>query len=134
MTRDQGRNRRVLIIDDAVGTNPTLAVELPPGSTIAGLALDANSRVIPFCEIQITNKKSAFLDAATTDAQGRFNFDNLAEGTYTLMVKPNRIGSKPINPLMKLMYAQRSQRDVFVSAGQSVKDVELYLPDIAQGN
>ena len=50
------------------------------------------------------------------------------------MIKPDRIGSKHINPLMKLMYAQRSEREIFVAAGQTVSDVELYLPPIEQTN
>ncbi|MDG2149336.1 MAG: carboxypeptidase-like regulatory domain-containing protein [Planctomycetota bacterium] len=124
----------VSIVDDETGTNAPLNIKLPAGSAIAGLARDSNSQVIPFCEIQIHNKKSAFLGSATTDAFGRFNFDNLAEGTYTLMIKPDRIGSKHINPLMKLMYAQRSEREIFVAAGQTVSDVELYLPPIEQTN
>ncbi len=123
----------VVVLDDAVGSNLSVTIHLPRSAGIAGFAMDSNARAIPFCEIQVTNKKSAFLDAATTDSEGRFLFENLAEGTYTLMIKPDRIGSKPINPLMKLMYAQRSQREVFVSAGQAVSDVELYLPDITPG-
>jgi len=120
----------VYIVDDMAGNNPREDITLPPGATIGGSAMDSNQRIVSFTEIQITNKKTAYLDAATTDAQGRFTFENLAAGTYTLMIKPDRIDNKPINPLMKLMYAQRSQRELYVDAGQSVTDVELFLPNI----
>ncbi len=124
----------VLILDDDVGSNPPVTVSMRLGATIAGVALDANGRPITFCEVQITNKKTAYLDAATTDAQGRFEFHNLEEGTYTLMVKPDRIGSQAVGPLQKLMYAQRSQQEQFVSGGQQLTDVELYLPNLTEQN
>jgi len=107
-------------------------IVLPAGASIAGRAFDNHQLGIPFCEIQINNKETAFLDAATTDAEGRFKFSNLAEGSYTLMIKPDRISGKPINPLMKLMYAQKSQLDIFISSGQAVDGIELFLPDLEQ--
>ena len=50
------------------------------------------------------------------------------------MVKPDRIGSQAVGPLQKLMYAQRSQQEVYVSGGQQLDDVELYLPNLTEQN
>ena len=123
----------VTVLDESVGTTAPLDIQLPAGAAVAGRAFDNNRRPLPFTEIQLTNKDTAYLDATTTDAEGRFEFSNLAEGQYSLMVKPDRVDGKPVNPLMKLMYAQRSQYEVFMSSGQRISDVELYLPDIPQG-
>jgi uncharacterized GH25 family protein len=117
----------ILIVDEASGSNPPITVVLPAGATIGGIAMDENTRVIPFCEVQITNKKTAYLDAVTTDSRGRFLFNNLAEGNYTLMLKPDRMNNETVNPLMKLMTAQRSMMEVFVTTGQSLTDVQIYL-------
>lgn len=121
----------VVLFDDSTGTNTPLELSMPPGASISGLALDSNRRPMPFTEVQLS-MTNGFMEAATTDRDGSFQFGNLSEGEYTLSVKPDRTmdGEKPLNPLMTLVYASKSRREVFVSQGQAIEGFELYLPQL----
>ena len=70
-----------------------LDVELTPFATLAGRVLDGEGKAAAKVEVQAGDFKSA-----TTDDDGRFAFDNLEPGSYTLLAKPASKGSQARSP------------------------------------
>lgn len=116
----------VIVVDDDAGTNAELEVVMPAPAVVAGLALDANRRPLPFIRVQLS-MKNGYVESVTTDDTGTFRFDNLTGGTYTLTLYPDSKDDQPINPLLKLVYAQKSMKEVRLLDGQELLGVELYL-------
>jgi len=103
-----------------------LELRLPVGASVSGRALNENRLPLPFTQVQI-NQRTGFADSVTTDADGVFGFDNLREGTYSLSVNPERLDDKPVAPLVRLVYATRSKREISLREGQTLGGVDLYV-------
>jgi|GEM_PF-2292403 len=116
----------VVVYDDDVQENEELLLELPAPASISGMALDENRRSLPFLRVQLS-MKNGYVESATTDQRGNFRFDNLSGGDYNLTLYPDRRDDKPLNPLLKLVYAQKSLKTVRLYDGQALTGVELYL-------
>jgi hypothetical protein len=68
-----------------------LDVELTPSATLAGRVLDGDGKPVAKVEVLAPGKMAAMsfgFKAATTDEEGRFTFDSLDPGSYTLLAKP----------------------------------------------
>ncbi len=117
----------VVIRDDANGGNAEFDVTLPPGAVIAGKALDINQEALAFTKVQVSQKGTGFLEALTTDRDGTFRFENLRAGNYTLTLNPEKVGGKVVHPFMRLVYAQKSQKEIYVSEGQQTEGILLVL-------
>lgn len=118
----------VNVVDDSQGYNGPVDVILPKGAVIAGLALDEASQPMAFVSVQISMPGSGYMDKTTTDSDGAFRFDNLEEGTYKVVLSPERDPSgRQLNPIMMLVYSQKSAQEVHVRAGQVIDDMTLYF-------
>lgn len=120
----------VTLFDDGDMVNAPLELRMPPGAVIAGRALDPARRPMAFTEVQIS-QKTGWGEAVKTDANGVYSFQNLREGEYTLSLKPatDLTTGEPMNPLMMLLHAKQSRREVFVATGQVIDDFELQMTD-----
>jgi uncharacterized GH25 family protein len=118
----------VLITDDEIEQNAEVVIEMPPPASISGVALDQNRRALPFIRVQLS-KKNGYVESVTTDESGFFEFGNLSGGNYNLTLYPDRKDDKPINPLLKLVYAQKSLKEIRLYDGQAMTGVELYLTE-----
>jgi len=114
------------VSDGGTRGNPALRLTLPRGAVIAGQAVDETGPM-PFCKVQLNQKDSSYMDAGTTDKDGRFRFRNLSQGEYQLTVMPEKVGGEPIHPFMRLVYAKNSQKDIYVNEGQILDGVLLTL-------
>lgn len=122
----------VVVNDDDAGTNRPLEMRLPKGGSIAGRALHESGTPMPFTTIQV-NRGTEFNEVVSTDGNGDFLVDNLLEGNYTLRLQPDRDeAGKPLNPLISMVYAQRTQQEIFVRAGQAVTGVVIVAPRMQQ--
>jgi hypothetical protein len=117
----------VFITDDDQGGNNPLDIQLPPGAVIAGRATSFDSTPLAFCKVQISQPGVGYMDAGTTDADGRFEFSNLREGNYQITVNPERVNGEAVHPFVRLVYAQKSMVEIYVSEGQVRPDVTLQL-------
>lgn len=117
----------LVVVDDATGgNNPELRLEVPMPAVISGHALDQNRIPLPFVRVQLA-QTNGNVDSVTTDTQGAFRFDNLSGGDYQLTLFPDRKDDAPLNPLMKLVYAQKSLKKISLRDGQELTGVEIYL-------
>jgi protocatechuate 3,4-dioxygenase beta subunit len=113
----------VVIIEDQT---LELELRLPVGAAINGRALNENRQPLAFTQVQI-NQKTGFADSVTTDKNGLFGFENLREGLYSLSVNPERLNDKPVAPLVRLVYATKSRREVSLREGQTLDGIDLYV-------
>lgn len=102
-------------------------IVMPPGAAIGGRALDGNNQPLPFCKVQLSQKGNGFMEVVNTDKNGDFEFENLAPGNYTITLSPSKIDGKNVGPFMTILYAQKSQREVYVAEGQQLLDVTMML-------
>jgi hypothetical protein len=119
----------IFVNDDDLGGNSPLDVQLPKGAIIAGRATSSDSSPLTFCKVQISQRDTGYMDAGTTDIDGRFSFANLREGNYQLTVNPKRVNGEPVHPFVQLVYAQKSMVEIYVSQGQARQDVSIQLVD-----
>jgi len=117
----------VFINDDDQGGNAPLDIPLPPGAIIAGRAMDLDNSPLAFSKVQISQPSNGYMDAGTTDANGRFSFNNLREGNYQITVNPERVKGEAVHPFVRLVYAQKSMVEIYVSEGQARQDLTLQL-------
>jgi len=103
-----------------------LELRLPVGASINGRALNENRQPLAFTQVQI-NQTTGFADSVTTDENGLFGFDNLRQGLYTLTVNPERLNGKPVAPLVRLVYAVKSKREISLREGQTLDGIDLYV-------
>jgi protocatechuate 3,4-dioxygenase beta subunit len=116
----------IVVIDDSQGANRTVDLPLPPGAVIAGQALDSTGP-LAFCKVQINRPQGGYMNAGTTDKDGYFTFGNLASGDYTVTVTPERVDGEPVHPFIRLVYAKKSQKEVFVNEGQVLDGLMIRL-------
>ncbi len=117
----------VSVFDDTLGGNVDFDISLPPGAIIAGRAYDDKSQIMAFTKIQISQKGTGFLLHAKTDADGTFRFENLSEGNYQVTLNPETVNGEAVHPFMRLVYAQKSQKDVYVTEGQQYTSLHMSL-------
>lgn len=103
-----------------------LELHLPLGASVTGRALNENRLPLAYTQVQI-NQQTGFADSVTTDENGVFGFENLSEGTYSLSVNPERINDKPVAPLVRLVYATKSKREISLREGQTLDGIDLYV-------
>lgn len=119
-------------IDDVRVREETVAgvtrqdIQLKPGAAIGGRALDEANRPIPFCKVQIS-QKGGYMEVVNTDKNGEFVFENLKPGEYTVTLSPSVLDGEKIGPFMTILYAQKSQQEIYVSEGQQLLDVQMLL-------
>ena len=117
----------VAIADDTAGGNPRLDVTLPRGAVLGGHALDEANRPLTFARVQLTDG-AGFMETTTTDGGGSFRFENLREGNYKVTLSPDRdANGRQLNPIIVLVYSQKSTLEVYLGAGQVMDDMTLYL-------
>ncbi len=102
-------------------------IALPPGSSIGGRALSANSAPLAFCKVQLSQKGNGYMEVVNSDKNGNFMFENLKSGDYTVTLSPSVIDGKQVGAFMTILYAQKSQREIYVGEGQQLTDVTMVL-------
>ena len=63
------------------------AALLAQNSSLNGTVSDPSGAVVPNASVTLTNEQTGIQRAVTTDAQGRYTFDDLTPGTYRLSAK-----------------------------------------------
>jgi hypothetical protein len=117
----------VNVRDDTAGGNEPLQVTLPPGAVLGGKALDETNRPLTFARVQLTDG-AGYMETTTTDNIGTFRFENLKEGKYKVTLTPDRdANGRQLNPIIVLVYSQKSTQEVYLDAGQVLDDMTLYL-------
>jgi protocatechuate 3,4-dioxygenase beta subunit len=116
----------VVVLDDRQGGNRPIEVALPRGAVIAGQAVD-DMGPLAFCKVQINRQDSGFMDAGTTDKDGYFRFRNLAQGEYQVTINPERVNNEPVHPFVRLVYAKKSMKTVYVNEGQVIDGMLIHL-------
>lgn len=114
--------------DDDNGGNAEYHLIMPASASVAGRALDENRRPLAYTQIQI-HQTNGFSDSVTTDADGFWRFDNLRPGTYNLQINPEQLRGEDVAPLMRLVYATRSKREITLYEGQELTGIEIYLSE-----
>ncbi len=118
----------ITLVDDSQGYNGPVDIMLPKGAVIGGYALDDASQPLTFTRVQISMPGTGYMETTTTDGTGLFRFENLGEGTYKVVLSPDKDTSgRQLNPIMMLVYSQKSAQEVHVRAGQVLEDMTLYL-------
>ncbi len=95
---------------------------LPPGSTarLRGSVLDASGNAIPSAEVSLTQSDSGAVAHTVADANGQYELDGLAPGTYTLVAS-------------KAGFVVYHQDSLQLSAGQLLDaDISMSLPVVSQ--
>jgi hypothetical protein len=69
----------------AVGHQSALA-QVAPTTTLAGSVIDQSSAAIPGASVDLVNQNTQFTKHGLSDSQGRFLFNLVPPGTYTLKV------------------------------------------------
>jgi hypothetical protein len=109
------------------------ALSLSKGGRIEGTCVDHLGRV--FVEGAVTaqrqdpNNPASSLDSKTVkpDFDGRFQFGNLEQGEWRVILIPERIDGKDVNPLIRVTYQKDTEQIVPVRDGQT-STVKLILP------
>jgi rod shape determining protein RodA len=82
---------------------------------------------LTFARVQLTGDEG-FMETTTTDSLGLFRFESLSEGKYKVTPMPDRDGQgRQLNPIIVLVYSQKSVQEVYLGAGQVLDDMTLYL-------
>ena len=63
-----------------------VALEAQPSGTLAGTVTDQVGKAIPDAAVEVRNELTAASRTAVTDANGKFGFNDLAPGTYSVVV------------------------------------------------
>ena len=95
---------------------------VPPGSTasLRGSVLDASGNAIPSAEVSLTQSDSGAVAQTVSDANGQYQLDGLAPGTYTLVAS-------------KAGFVVYHQDSLQLSAGQLLDaDISMSLPVVSQ--
>ena len=78
----QSPRRKVLVAQNTV-TTPAVAAS----QTLSGVVMDPAGAVVPNVSVTLVNADTrATVSAITTDSVGRYNFQNIVVGTYSVMV------------------------------------------------
>ncbi|GJM20822.1 MAG: hypothetical protein DHS20C15_07370 [Planctomycetota bacterium] len=122
----------VVVLDDDVGSNRPLELQLPRGASISGRAVYESGSAMAFSTVQV-NRGTEFNEVVSTDESGYFLVEHLLEGNYDLRLQPDKDeAGKPLNPLISMVYAQRTQQTHFVRAGQALSGVVIVAPRMQQ--
>ncbi len=70
-----------------LGVSTVAIAQSSVSGAVGGVVTDASSAVIPNVNVTLLNTGTNREDSVTTEADGRFKFDNLQPGTYTLSIK-----------------------------------------------
>jgi RNA polymerase sigma-70 factor (ECF subfamily) len=113
-----GEHSEVVWIQGA-GAEQDIELVMPAGGALEGTALDGTGQGLQkeLVQVRLANGDKGPARTATTDAQGRFRFEHLAPGAYTVeLMRPSR-------GIPKLSSA-RTSRSVEVTVGSTAR-VEL---------
>lgn len=100
-------------------------IEMSPGATLSGRVLDSDGNPAAGIEVQ-TN----LAGTVSTDRNGKFVFENLEPGSYTLLAKPSQAEAEGIVPLPTYFpsAADPMQAEpIPVSAGATLAGFEIHL-------
>ncbi len=83
----EGYQEQILSVTLNPGAQTSLNVSLQPLASISGTVRQAGGNSLVNAPVMLTSTNGVIL-MSTTDAQGKFAFGNLPDGTYTLAVEP----------------------------------------------
>lgn len=101
-------------------------VVLSNGGKVAGKCLDETGRPFSDGSVTCSNAKGQS-QTVRPDIDGRFEIPSLEPGAYDLILSPDKKDGAVINPLMKIIYAQKTKTPVEVQEN-AVVTVTLQLP------
>lgn len=100
------------------------------GGSITGTCRDASGQPVADGTVHCQGP-NGWMDQKKPDYDGRFEFQNLEPGDYKLTLQPDKMQGKPVNPLMKILYAQKTEQAVQVREGANAQ-VQLNLPPMQE--
>ena len=115
----------------------SVEVPLSRGSSLGGVVLSESRQPVAGAEVSLGGANAPGRgpegDTALADASGRFRFDHLAPGRYTLRA---RGAGRSSDPVEAVVVADASKEDVVVvlSGGATVRGVVTGLPEALRGS
>ncbi|HEV2223727.1 MAG TPA: carboxypeptidase regulatory-like domain-containing protein, partial [Candidatus Acidoferrales bacterium] len=91
---------------------------------LSGVVTDASGAVIPNAQVQIVNTQTDVASSATTDNQGRYEFDDLAAGNYRLEFHMNGFQTSVIEGVTIGGNGEQTQ-NVTLQVGSTTDTVEV---------
>lgn len=111
-------------------------IVLSSGGTIVGTCVSSSGEPFADGTVHLQGVEGSETEGTFRELRpgydGRFEIPNLPPGEYELSVQPDKLAGQPVNPLMKIFYAQETQTRVRVREG-SVSQVKLTLPPPKRG-
>src|SRR5687767_14678060 len=86
--------RSVVLILLAIFSFVFVAAAQPSSATVSGTVTDTLGLVSENAEVRIVNAQQIVLSATKTDAQGRFRFDGIHNGSYVIMASRSDFSSR----------------------------------------
>ena len=102
------RQPAALQVDVADGEETTLDAELQPGARVEGIAHTASGGTVPDARVTLLDTDGNVAAMATTGADGKYAFENLPEGDYTVIAT----GYPPAASRLRLSSGQPHSHDV----------------------
>jgi len=97
-----------LQVDVADGEETTLDAELQPGARVEGVARTASGATVPDARVALLDTDGNVAAMATTGPDGKYAFENLPEGDYTVIAS----GYPPAASRLRLSSGQPHSHDV----------------------
>lgn len=92
--------------------------------TLGGTVTDTTGAAIPSANLTLTNTKTGFKVALTSDAAGQYHFTNIPPGSYSLSTTATGFQSK-IQSGIELLMNQQARQDVTLAVGNAQQTVTV---------
>ncbi len=101
----------------------TMAAQRPEGGSISGVVNDGSGAGIADAEVRLLNSQQVTLGFSRSDGQGRFRFDDVANGTY--VVSASRSDFSPKNSAVKVETGKASAIELILGVNQLTEVVTV---------
>src|SRR5882724_13318012 len=111
--------------------------------TLTGTALDPSGAVVVGANVRLSAADGSLLAQATTDASGKFRFDQLASGAYVVSVSAAgfrdatismKLGKAAANPLRFVLQIATQDESVTVASGDAVPQINTEISENQSSN
>src|SRR5882724_861187 len=111
--------------------------------TLTGTALDPSGAVVVGANVRLSAADGSLLAQATTDASGKFRFDQLASGAYVVSVSAAgfrdatismKLGKAAASPLRYVLQIATQDESVTVASGDTVPQINTEISENQSSN